>query len=118
MFLLPGPDYFSFLDRLLWIGGLSLINIVPEFGESSLELIKIAVANQLVVGCGHTRCTAEQLAKAISLGAKYFVHFANGPTGQSWKPFDGGGAFEGGLTLPITIELIVILPITSVLARR
>jgi N-acetylglucosamine-6-phosphate deacetylase len=42
----------------------------------------------------------------MAVGTNYIVHFANGPIGYSWKPFHNGGAFEGGLRLPIAIELI------------
>jgi len=40
-------------------------------------------------------------------GLKFMVHFTNGPTGQSFKPFDDGGAFEGAMDSPIHKELIV-----------
>ncbi|MHC4695049.1 MAG: hypothetical protein ACYS67_20145, partial [Planctomycetota bacterium] len=48
----------------------------------------------LVVGAGHCNATCEQIEEAIRAGLKYFIHFTNGPTGGSYKPFHGGGAIE------------------------
>lgn len=90
-------------DRLHQTGALSKVNIVTDFG---VDLIRHASNRGILVGSGHTKTTAQQLKEGMEAGLKYIVHFTNGPTGQSFKPFDGGGTYEGGLTLPIVIEII------------
>ena len=35
--------------------------------------------------------------EATKVGLKYFIHLTNGPTGGSYKPFNGGGAIEAVL---------------------
>ena len=37
------------------------------------------------------------MAEAIKAGLKYCIHFTNGPTGGSYKPFNGGGTIEAVL---------------------
>ncbi|MDO9464151.1 MAG: amidohydrolase family protein [bacterium] len=78
-------------------GAIKLANIVSEYGEDSINLIKHLVNNNIVVGTGHTRATCFQIEEAIKAGLKYFVHFMNGPTNTSYKPFNGGGAAEAVL---------------------
>ncbi|MEM2110615.1 MAG: hypothetical protein QXI71_02455 [Candidatus Bathyarchaeia archaeon] len=91
------------LDLLNATGAIKLINIVPDFGS---DLIEYAASKNLIVGCGHSRASANQLRDACRKGLKYIVHITNGPMGQSFKPFDGGGTYEGALTLPLFIEMI------------
>ena len=43
------------------------------------------------------QCICEQFERAVKAGLKYCIHFTNGPTGGSYKPFDGGGAIEAVL---------------------
>ncbi|MFH1905743.1 MAG: amidohydrolase family protein [bacterium] len=78
-------------------GTIKLANIVSEYGEDSINLIKHLAKNNIVVGTGHTRATCFQIEEAIRAGLKYFVHFMNGPTNTSYKPFNGGGAAEAVL---------------------
>lgn len=75
-----------------------LVNVAPERGEAAMELIRMLTADGVVVGCGHTAATADQINAAAMAGLKYFVHFLNGPTGHNYKPLDGGGAVEAVLT--------------------
>jgi len=82
------------------IGGgdtIKLVNVVPDFGHRSTRLIKYLSDKGIVVGFGHTNATCNQITEAIGAGLKYCIHFTNGPTGGSYKPFNGGGAIEGVL---------------------
>jgi len=76
---------------------IKLANIVSEYREDSINLIKHLAKNNIVVGTGHTRANCSQIEKAVRAGLKYFVHFMNGPTNTSYKPFKGGGAAEAVL---------------------
>ncbi|MGC9327060.1 MAG: amidohydrolase family protein [Candidatus Hinthialibacter sp.] len=101
-------DCLQALHRFHETGAVKFINIVPDYGDASLEIIRRAAYLGLLVGAGHTAASADQIRTAFEEnGLKFMVHFTNGPTGQSFKPFGGGGAFEGGLNLPIYKELIV-----------
>jgi len=98
------PEAKEVLDFLIETRAVKLINIVPDFGT---DLIEYAASRGLIVGCGHCLATANQLAEAFKLGLKFIVHLTNGVMGNSFKPFYGGGAYEGALTLPLFIELIL-----------
>jgi N-acetylglucosamine-6-phosphate deacetylase len=78
-------------------GAIKLANVAPDFGRKSCKLIKYLTRKGVVVGAGHTNATCEQITEATRAGLKYFIHFTNGPTGGSYKPFHGGGAIEGVL---------------------
>ena len=95
------------IDLLYDTGAFSLVNIVPDYGEPSRQLIEYAAGKGLTVGMGHTNCHAEDIRLAMARGLSFFVHFTNGPTGHNTKPFGGGGAYEGGVTLPILKEFIL-----------
>jgi len=99
-----GPEAAKILESLLQTGAVKLINIIPDFGT---DLIEHAVSRGLIVGCGHCLATASQLAEAYKAGLRHIVHLTNGAMGNSFKPFDGGGTYEGALTLPLFIELII-----------
>ncbi len=98
------PDARKILDSILEVDVVRLINIVPDYGT---DLIRYASSRGVIVGCGHCKATAKQLSDAVEAGLKYIVHMTNGFMGQSFKPFDGGGTYEGALTLPLFVELIV-----------
>ncbi|MBN2290559.1 MAG: amidohydrolase family protein [Candidatus Glassbacteria bacterium] len=101
------PDR-GILDRLAATGAVRIVNIAPEFGEQSLDLIDHAVDSGLVVAAGHCKPTAEQLRRAVDHGLSYFIHLLNGPTGSSTKAFHGGGTLEGALCDDrLAVELIV-----------
>ncbi len=84
-------------DRIEDKGTIRLANVVPDFGRAGYELTEYLTDKAVVVGAGHTNATCEQIAEATKAGLKYFIHFTNGPTGGSYKPFNGGGAIEAVL---------------------
>jgi N-acetylglucosamine-6-phosphate deacetylase len=84
-------------DSIADNGTIKLANVVPDFGQPSYELIEYLTNKGIVVGAGHCNATCEQIDRAIRAGLKYFIHFTNGPTGGSYKPFHGGGAIEAVL---------------------
>jgi N-acetylglucosamine-6-phosphate deacetylase len=84
-------------DAIADKGTIKLVNVVPDFGKQSYELIEYLTNKGIVVGAGHCDATCEQVDKAVQVGLKYFIHFTNGPTGGSYKPFHGGGAIEAVL---------------------
>ena len=103
------PDR-EILDRLLDTGVVRFVNIAPEFGDESLELIEYAAGRGVVVGAGHCKPTADQLTKAVDRGLRYFIHLLNGPTGSSTKSFDNGGTLQGALRDDrLAVELIIDL---------
>ncbi len=96
------PDYVlefcaDSFDRIEDKGTIKLANVVPDFGRPSYELTEYLTGKGIVVGAGHSNATCEQIEEAIRAGLKYFIHFTNGPTGGSYKPFHGGGAIEAVL---------------------
>jgi N-acetylglucosamine-6-phosphate deacetylase len=96
------PDYVlqfvtDSFDRIEDNGTIKLANVVPDFGRQSYELTEYLAGKGIVVGAGHSNATCEQIEEATSAGLKYFIHLTNGPTGGSYKPFDGGGAIEAVL---------------------
>ena len=84
-------------DKIDDHGTIKLANVVPDSGEKSCALTAYLTEKGVVVGAGHTSATCDQVAEAIKAGLKYCIHFTNGPTGSSYKPFDGGGATEAVL---------------------
>ena len=98
------PQAREMLDAILDTGVVNLVNIVPDFG---VDLIRYAASRGVTVGCGHCKATARMLEEAVKAGLRFVVHLTNGAMGQSFKPFEGGGTYEGALTLPVFIELIV-----------
>jgi N-acetylglucosamine-6-phosphate deacetylase len=98
------PEATRILDMLLDTGVVKLVNIIPDFGTG---LIEKAVSKGLLVGCGHCLATAEQLEEGFKQGLMFIVHLTNGSMGHSFKPFSGGGTYEGALVLPLFVELII-----------
>ncbi|MEW6239090.1 MAG: hypothetical protein AB1656_27225 [Candidatus Omnitrophota bacterium] len=100
-------DCLAALNHIHATGAARIANIVPDYGEASLAMMRHARRLGLLVGAGHTKADADQLRGAFERhGLQFMVHFTNGPIGQSFKPFGGGGTFEGALGLPIVKELI------------
>lgn len=97
------PGARQLLDKIIESGVVRLVNIAPEFG---VELVGYAAGHGLIVGCGHSRASACQLAEAMAAGLRFIVHITNGAMGQSFKPFGGGGTYEGALVLPLHVEFI------------
>ncbi len=88
-------------------GIIRLVNLVPDFGEASYRLTEYLTKKGISVGAGHTDGTYEQFRRATEAGLKYAIHFMNGPTGGSFKAFDGGGAVEAILREDIYAEVIM-----------
>ncbi|MCK4886254.1 MAG: amidohydrolase family protein [Planctomycetes bacterium] len=78
-------------------GVIKLANVVPEMDEQSITLTKYLTDKGIIVGAGHTNASCKQFEKAMQVGLKYSIHFVNGPTGGSFKPFDNGGTIEAVL---------------------
>ncbi|MGB9641946.1 MAG: amidohydrolase family protein [Candidatus Ratteibacteria bacterium] len=97
----------SIFDDINETGLARLVNVPPDHGKKSVKLTGYLVSKGISVGAGHTSATYEQFKEAIAAGLKYFIHFLNGPTGNLYKSFYGGGALEAALTLDIMLELIV-----------
>ncbi len=89
-------------------GGLiKIVNIVPEWRDAAIELIKYVSEKGIVSAAGHTGATGDEYNLALKNGTKLAIHFLNGPTGSSFKPFDGGGAVESVLRAEgIFLEII------------
>jgi len=101
------PDIEKF-DEINESGVIKLVNVVPDYGEASYKLTKNFAEKGISVGAGHTNATADQFKKAVGNGLKYAIHFLNGPTGHSYKPFNNGGAVEAILQDDrMYVELIV-----------
>lgn len=100
------PDKAIF-DEINETGLARLVNVPPDHGKKAIKLIEYLVSKGISVGAGHTSATCEQFKEATKAGLKYFIHFLNGPTGNIYKSFYGGGALEAALTLDIMLELIV-----------
>jgi len=69
-------------------GTIRVVNVVPEYGESSVELIRHITTKYDTVapGAGHTGCDREQALAAIDAGLRLAIHFSNGPISSSYKP--------------------------------
>ena len=98
------PEAKETLDALLETGVVTFVNMIPDFG---VDLMEYAASKGVIVGCGHCLATADQLADAFKSGLRYIVHLTNGAMGRSFKPFQGGGTYEGALVLPLFVELIL-----------
>jgi len=94
--LVQRPDVAVF-DAIDASGMIRLALVAPDEAGLRLTLIRHVARRGVIVGAGHTNCTADELDAARRAGLRYVVHFLNGPTGHSYKPFHGGGAVEGAL---------------------
>ncbi len=92
----PSPEAFDSIEDK---GAVKLALVGPDSGEPAFKLIKYLTDKGIVVGAGHTNATYNQVVDAVKAGLKYCIHFTNGPTGGSYKPFNRGGAVEAVLQL-------------------
>ncbi|MFO7899175.1 MAG: amidohydrolase family protein [Planctomycetota bacterium] len=92
----PAAEIF---DELNETGVIKLLNVAPDSGEPAYRLIDHVTGRGVVVGAGHTDATADQVREAVKRGLRYIIHFTNGPTGGSSKPFNGGGVVEATLQI-------------------
>jgi N-acetylglucosamine-6-phosphate deacetylase len=84
-------------DKIEDGGTIKLVLVGPDSGEPAVELTRYLTGKGIAVATGHTNATYNQVAEAIKAGLKYCIHFTNGPTGGSYKPFNGGGTIEAVL---------------------
>lgn len=88
-------------------GRVKVVNVPPEHEAAGLGLIRYLGENNIIAAAGHTGATALQYEAAVQNGLSLAVHFLNGPTGSSTKPFDDGGAVEAVLRAgEVHVELI------------
>ena len=105
-FYKPSIELFERLKRAAH-DRIRVVNVPPEHDETGLEFIKYLVDNKITAAAGHTGATARQYERAVAKGLTLAVHFLNGPTGSSTKPFEGGGAVEAILRSDdVFVELI------------
>ncbi|HNQ35439.1 MAG TPA: hypothetical protein PKN80_05160 [bacterium] len=101
-----------------------LTNVVPDSGTPALKLIRHLARRGISVGAGHTNASHRQFQLARRAGLKYIIHLLNGPTGHSYKVFEGGGALEAALAEPFHVEIIADgihvnpLYVRDILARK
>ena len=98
------PEYFHEPDIALFKrlqnaagGNIRYVNVVPEYGDAAIALIEYLTENGVLVGAGHTSCSAEVYSRAVDKGLRVAIHFTNGPTGSSFKPFGGGNVLQAVL---------------------
>ncbi len=102
------PDWrlFERLNRAAR-GRIAYVNVVPEFGKPAEELARRLAALGVLVGAGHSACGADEVLRLAANGLRVAIHFLNGPTGGSFKPFHGGNVVEAVLrSREIYAELI------------
>ena len=95
-FLTPSVEDFERLNDAAH-GNISYVNLVPELGEVAYPLLEHLVEQCIMIGAGHTDATAEQYTEAVRRGLTVAIHFTNGPTGSTFKPFGGGGVLQAVL---------------------
>lgn len=105
------PEYvlepeISIFKKINQRGVIKLVLVAPE-NPKAIDLITYLDSIEVRVGAGHCKATADDIKNAMNAGLRYFVHFLNGRTTQSFKSFDGGGAVEAVLQNDIYAELIL-----------
>jgi N-acetylglucosamine-6-phosphate deacetylase len=95
-FLSPCVDAFERLNDAAH-GNIAYVNVVPEYGEAARPLMEHLARQRVLIGAGHTDASAKQYAEAVKWGLKVAIHFTNGPTGSTFKPFGGGGVLQAVL---------------------
>jgi N-acetylglucosamine-6-phosphate deacetylase len=105
-FMYPALAKFEALQQAAR-GWIKYVNIVPEYGEAAEKLIAAVAASGVAVGMAHTSERAVQVRRCAEAGLAVCLHFLNGPTGSSTKPFGDGNVVEEVLTNPkLQAELI------------
>lgn len=104
------PPSIDFIDEVQETCGnrLKIVNLPPEHGQPGLNLIQELKDRGIVIAGGHSGANYHQFEQAVKAGLSLSVHFLNGPSKSSTKPFGGGGAVEAMLRLDeVMLELIV-----------
>lgn len=105
-FMVPDRAVFDRL-QLTARGNLRYVNCVPEYGKAAVDLTRHMARRGVLVGAGHTHCTAEQADRCRRAGLSIGVHLLNGRMGGSFKPSGGGNMIEFFLTRPdMYVEII------------
>jgi N-acetylglucosamine-6-phosphate deacetylase len=105
-FRAPDRRLFDRLNRAAR-GHISYVNVVPEFGKAAADLTRHLTELGVLVGAGHTECSADEVLRSARNGNRVAIHFLNGPVGSSFKPFDGGNVVQAVLrSREIYAELI------------
>ncbi len=88
-------------------GHIRIVNLPPEHGLKIRNLIPALNEMGIIVAGGHSGATFEQFKSAAEMGFRAAVHFLNGHSRNSFKPFYGGSALEAALSLDsVFTELI------------
>ncbi len=95
-FLTPSVEAFERLNDAAY-GNIAYVNVVPDYGQAARPLMEHLTRQRVLIGAGHTDASAEQYAEAVRWGLKVAIHFTNGPTGSTFKPFGGGGVLQAVL---------------------
>lgn len=109
------PAYFCAIDQELFArlqaaagGRIRIVNLPPEHGTEGCDFTRYLRRQGVVVAGGHSSANADQFDAAVDAGLQLGVHFLNGPSKSSSKPFGGGGAVESMLRRDeVSLELIV-----------
>ena len=92
-FFSPDPATFDLLNEAA--GHLiQIVNLPPEHGAASLDLVQKLTHQGICVAGGHTGAYAEEFEAYVQAGLRLAVHFLNGPSRSFTKPFQNGGAVE------------------------
>ncbi|MDP3147713.1 MAG: amidohydrolase family protein [Ignavibacteria bacterium] len=106
-FFKPSIDLFNELQEAA-DGNIKIVNVVPEWDEDALQLIKYLTSKNIVCAAGHTSATGDQYRLAVAKGLTLAIHVLNGPSSASFKSFDRGGALESFLqSNDVFVEIIV-----------
>ena len=95
-FRTPSVDLYERLQAAAE-GTIAAVNVPPEWGRPALDLIDRVVADGRIAAAGHSRAPADLYDEAARHGLSLALHFTNGPTGSSLKPFGGGGMLQAVL---------------------
>lgn len=102
----PGIETFN---RLQSASGnrIKMVNVVPEWGKRGYDFIDHLISKNIICAAGHTGATGAEYREAINRGTNLAIHFLNGPSKSSYKPFNNMGAIETVLRSPeVYVELI------------
>jgi len=116
--LLRDPDP-SLIDGWARDRGVVLATLAPE-RPGALDVVRTLVARGVVVSIGHTDCTAEEFAAAVTAGARYVTHLFN-----AMRPFAhrdpgpiGAALADGTVVVGLICDGIHVDPVAVRMAWR